>query len=225
MSEFRHDLYLFRCSTSYLTLKSTDAKSFDLYLVNNAVYPSINKKIASNVETSDGSYTIDSLTGVSAGYEFFSIQRLQSLSSAPTTCHTYFSSLIRQGYQINLQSDESMNTGILAQSEQFNVTGSTQSSSTSSSSTSSSSTSTSSGTTTGSTTTNTLITSTTSTGTATSSETTGTSGATGARSSSGASASGTSSQTSVPSTGAAAALVANPVAVAGLLAGALAFGL
>lgn len=220
MSEFCHDLYLFRCSTSYLTLKSTDAKSFDLYLVNNAVYPSINKKIASNVETSDGSYTIDSLTGVSAGYEFFSIQRLQSLSSAPTTCHTNFSSLIRQGYQINLQSDESMNTGILAQSEQFNVTGSTQSSSTSSSSTS-----TSSGTTTGSTTTNTLITSTTSTGTATSSETTRTSGATGARSSSGASASGTSSQTSVPSTGAAAALVAHPVAVAGLLAGALAFGL
>ncbi|KAJ5439969.1 uncharacterized protein N7458_010967 [Penicillium daleae] len=184
------------------TFVDTDAKSFDLYLVNNAVYPSINKKIASNVETSDGSYTIDSLTGVSAG----------------------------QGYQINLQSDESMNTGILAQSEQFNVTGSTQSSSTSSSSTSSSSTSssstsTSSGTTTGSTTTNTLITSTTSTGTSTNSETTGTSGATGARSSSGASASGTSSQTSVPSTGAAAALVAHPVAVAGLLAGALAFGL
>ncbi|KAJ5390722.1 UPF0619 GPI-anchored membrane protein [Penicillium cataractarum] len=192
-------------ASSSLTVKwtyvNTDAKSFNLYLVNNAVYPPVSEKIATDVETSDGSYTIDSLTGVTAGH----------------------------GYQINLQSDETMNTGILAQSEQFNVTGSAQSSSTSSSSTVSSSSSTSSGTSTDSTsttgtatTTNTLITV---TGTSTGSKTTGTSGATGSASSTGASASGTSSQTAVPSTGAAVAVMAHPAAAAGLLAGALAFAL
>ncbi|GLI74686.1 hypothetical protein PoHVEF18_002932 [Penicillium ochrochloron] len=175
----------------------TDAKSFNLYLVNNAVYPPLSEKIATDVKTSDGSYTIDSL-GVSAG----------------------------SGFQINLQSDVTLNTGILAQSEQFNVTGSAQSSSTSSSSTSSSASTSTSGTTTGTSTTNTLITvtgtSTSSTGTATGSKTTGTSGA---ASSTGGSASGTSSQTAVPSTGAAVALKVAPAAAAGLLAGALAFGL
>ncbi|KAJ5892047.1 UPF0619 GPI-anchored membrane protein [Penicillium subrubescens] len=183
------------------TYVDTDAKSFNLYLVNNAVYPPLSEKIATDVKTSDGSYTIDSL-GVSAG----------------------------SGFQVNLQSDVTQNTGILAQSEQFNVTGSAQSSSTSSTtSTSTSSSASTSGTTTGTSTTKTLITvtgtSTSSTGTATGSKTTGTSGSTGAASSTGASASGTSSQTAVPSTGAAAALKVAPAAAAGLLAGALAFGL
>lgn len=179
------------------TYVDTDAKSFNLYLVNNAIYPPVSDKIATNVKTSDGTYTIDHLSGIAAG----------------------------SGYQINLQSDETLNTGILAQSEQFNVTGSAQSSSSSSSSSSStssstSSSSTSSSATTGSaTTTNTLTTSTTATGTATGSKTTGTAGSTGAA------ASGTSSQTAVPSTGAAAALVAHPAAAAGILAGALAFTL
>jgi hypothetical protein len=52
---------------SYLIPISTDAKSFNLYLVNNAVYPPVSEKIATDVKSSDGSYTIDSLD-VSAGY-------------------------------------------------------------------------------------------------------------------------------------------------------------
>lgn len=50
-----------------LTLSSTDASSFDIYIVNNAVYPPVNKKIASNIKTSSDSYTVDSVD-VSAGY-------------------------------------------------------------------------------------------------------------------------------------------------------------
>ncbi|CEL08691.1 hypothetical protein ASPCAL11836 [Aspergillus calidoustus] len=86
---------------------STDPSSFDLYLVNNAVYPPVDKKIATDVDTSDGSYTVDSISGLADG----------------------------PGYQINLFSNEEHNTGILAQSQQFNVTGSDDSSSSSSSAT------------------------------------------------------------------------------------------
>ncbi|GAD99913.1 hypothetical protein PVAR5_8642 [Paecilomyces variotii No. 5] len=71
----------------------TDAKTVDIYLVNNNVYPPVNTKIASNVDTSKGSYTFD-LKSAKAG----------------------------NGYQINLVSDEPQNTGILAQSQQFDVT-------------------------------------------------------------------------------------------------------
>ncbi|KAL4815131.1 Ser-Thr-rich glycosyl-phosphatidyl-inositol-anchored membrane family-domain-containing protein [Aspergillus spinulosporus] len=93
---------------------STDPSSFDLYLVNNAVYPSVEKKIASDVDTSDGSYTVDGISGLENG----------------------------GGYQINLFSNSGHNTGILAQSEQFNVTGAdSTSSTTTSTSTSTSSTS------------------------------------------------------------------------------------
>ncbi|KAL1985976.1 hypothetical protein VTN96DRAFT_7111 [Rasamsonia emersonii] len=72
---------------------STDPSSFDIYLVNNAVYPPVNQLIAKNVETSKGSYTLDGLKNVPAD----------------------------KGYQINLQSDSPQNTGILAQSGQFSV--------------------------------------------------------------------------------------------------------
>ncbi|KAF3386130.1 GPI-anchored membrane protein [Penicillium rolfsii] len=182
------------------TWVNTDAQNFDLYLVNNAAYPPVSKKIASDVKTSDGSYTIDSLSGVSAG----------------------------SGFQVNFESDETQNTGILAQSQQFNVTGSAQSSSSSSSSSMSSTSSTSSASTsstsTGTSTTSTLITvtgtSTSSTGTATGSTTTGTSGT---ASSTHASASASASQTAAPN--AAAALKAAPAAAAALFAGVLAFGL
>ncbi|KAL4878775.1 Ser-Thr-rich glycosyl-phosphatidyl-inositol-anchored membrane family-domain-containing protein [Aspergillus karnatakaensis] len=95
---------------------STDPSSFDLYLVNNAVYPPVDKKIATDVDTADGSYTIDGISGLTDG----------------------------PGYQINLFSNEEHNTGILAQSQQWNVTVSDDSSS--SSTTSSTSTSTSSST-------------------------------------------------------------------------------
>lgn len=46
---------------------STDAKTIDIYLVNNNVYPNVNTKIASGVDTSKGSYTFD-LKGAKAGY-------------------------------------------------------------------------------------------------------------------------------------------------------------
>lgn len=50
-----------------LTFISSDPSSFDLYLVNNAIYPSVNKKIATGIDTSKGSYHVKSLD-VSAGY-------------------------------------------------------------------------------------------------------------------------------------------------------------
>ncbi|OJZ82433.1 hypothetical protein ASPFODRAFT_94760, partial [Aspergillus luchuensis CBS 106.47] len=109
---------------------STDPSTFDLYLVNNAVYPTVEKKVASDVDTSKGSYTVSGLSGVTDG----------------------------SGYQINLLSTSSTNSGILAQSEQFTVEGGSSSTTTASasmttsaSSSSSSSTGTSTGTDTSST--------------------------------------------------------------------------
>ncbi|KAL5366249.1 Ser-Thr-rich glycosyl-phosphatidyl-inositol-anchored membrane family-domain-containing protein [Aspergillus floccosus] len=84
------------------TSVDTDASHFDLYLVNNNVYPPVEKKLASDVDTSDGSYTVDGISGLSNG----------------------------GGYQINLLANDGHNTGILAQSQQFNVTGGSSSSST-----------------------------------------------------------------------------------------------
>ncbi|KAL4946949.1 Ser-Thr-rich glycosyl-phosphatidyl-inositol-anchored membrane family-domain-containing protein [Aspergillus filifer] len=102
-----------------------DATSFDLHLVNNAVYPPVDKTIASDIDTSDGSYTVDGIDGLADG----------------------------PGYQINLLSNDAQNTGILAQSQQFNVTGSDSSDDSTSSSTSATSTSTSTSSTSSSTTT------------------------------------------------------------------------
>ncbi|RAH51287.1 GPI anchored serine-threonine rich family protein [Aspergillus brunneoviolaceus CBS 621.78] len=90
---------------------STDASNFNLYIVNNAVYPPVEQKIASDVETSKGSYTVSGLSGLTDG----------------------------KGYQINLVSDEPQNSGILAQSQQFDVKGASSSSSSSSSASASSS--------------------------------------------------------------------------------------
>ncbi|KAI9369675.1 Ser-Thr-rich glycosyl-phosphatidyl-inositol-anchored membrane family-domain-containing protein [Aspergillus egyptiacus] len=98
---------------------STDPSSFNLYLVNNAVYPSVEKKIASDVDTSDGSYTVDGISG------------LENTG----------------GYQINLFSNSEHNSGILAQSEQFNVSAAESTSSSTTSSVSATSTSTSTATT------------------------------------------------------------------------------
>jgi hypothetical protein len=56
---------------------STDPSSFDIYLVNNAVYPNVDKKIASDVDASDGSYTVDGLSGLTDGYT--SIKPLERL--------------------------------------------------------------------------------------------------------------------------------------------------
>jgi hypothetical protein len=47
---------------------STDETSLDIYLVNQAVVPNVNKKLASDVSTSDGSYTVN-IGNIAAGYE------------------------------------------------------------------------------------------------------------------------------------------------------------
>ncbi|KAL4938962.1 Ser-Thr-rich glycosyl-phosphatidyl-inositol-anchored membrane family-domain-containing protein [Aspergillus oleicola] len=159
-----------------------DATSFDLHLVNNAVYPPVDKTIASDVDTSDGSYTVDGISGLEDG----------------------------SGYQINLLSNDPQNTGILAQSQQFNVTVSdSDDDSTSSSSASSTATSTS-----------------TSTSSTSSSSTTTTASAT--ESSSAASPSTSPSDASVsdtPDVDAAGAMGVPVGVVAGLLGGALLFNL
>ncbi|KAJ5517202.1 hypothetical protein N7527_008762 [Penicillium freii] len=76
------------------TSVNTDASTVDIVLVNNAVYPTVSEKIASGIDTSKGSYTASGLKGVTNG----------------------------SGFQINLLSTDAKNTGILAQSEQFDVT-------------------------------------------------------------------------------------------------------
>ncbi|BCR98680.1 GPI anchored serine-threonine rich family protein [Aspergillus luchuensis] len=204
---------------------STDPSTFDLYLVNNAVYPTVEKKVASDVDTSKGSYTVSGLSGVTDG----------------------------SGYQINLLSTSSTNSGILAQSEQFTVEGGSSSTTTASasmttsaSSSSSSSTGTSTGTdtsstssssSTGSSSITTASTSTSSTSSSSTSKlTTTTSGAntlsTTASSTRSASASGTSTasasgtETTAPvSTGAGMALTAPMSVAAGLVMGVVAMQL
>ncbi|KAJ5186352.1 hypothetical protein N7449_011116 [Penicillium cf. viridicatum] len=76
------------------TSVNTDASTVDIVLVNNAVYPTVSEKIASGIDTSKGSYTASGLKDVTSG----------------------------SGFQINLLSTDAKNTGILAQSEQFDVT-------------------------------------------------------------------------------------------------------
>lgn len=71
---------------------SSDPSSFDIYLVKMNSYPPVNKLVAENVKTSDGSYTIDGLSADSGS-----------------------------GYQVNFVSKDPKNTGILAQSQQFKV--------------------------------------------------------------------------------------------------------
>ncbi|CAG8886103.1 unnamed protein product [Penicillium egyptiacum] len=195
---------------------STDASTVDIVLVNNAVYPNVAEKIASGVDTSKGSYTASGLKGVTDG----------------------------SGFQINLISTESKNTGILAQSEQFDVTESAKSSSsatttgTSSTVSSVSSTASTSAVSTGTTSTastsagvstteteaSTTATGSTSTGTTTGTNTSTNTGMTTSASSATGSASGSASASPTPSTGAAMGLVA-PGAAAGLLAGVLALNL
>ncbi|EAW16821.1 GPI anchored serine-threonine rich family protein [Aspergillus fischeri NRRL 181] len=71
---------------------SSDPSSFDIYLVKMNSYPPVNKLVAENVKTSDGSYTIDGLSADSGS-----------------------------GYQVNFVSKDPQNSGILAQSQQFKV--------------------------------------------------------------------------------------------------------
>jgi hypothetical protein len=55
---------------SHTDKDSSDPSSFDIYLVKMNSYPPINKLVAENVKTSDGSYTIDGLSADS-GYVYF----------------------------------------------------------------------------------------------------------------------------------------------------------
>ncbi|KAJ5707935.1 hypothetical protein N7488_007736 [Penicillium malachiteum] len=199
------------------TSVDTDASRFDIYLVNNAVYPPVNKELAKDIETSKDTYTVN-IGNVPNGHS----------------------------YQINLVSDVSMNTGILAQTGQFNITDSsetsssstissaTTSSATSTSSSTSSSTSTSSAsssitkgstgvvvsTSTGAITTVAITSAVNSAHTATSGMITTASGSTGAQTT----GTGTNS-TAAPlhSTNAGVALLGHPAAAAGVVGGALAF--
>ncbi|KAJ5951193.1 uncharacterized protein N7479_009606 [Penicillium vulpinum] len=182
---------------------NTDASSVDIVLVNNDIYPPVSKKIASGIDTSDGSYSASGVKDVAEG----------------------------SGFQINLLSTEAQNTGILAQSQKFEVTEAENSSSTASttgtttgtsstvssvSSTASTSASTSTGATTTETEASTTASQSTSTGTST-----GTKTNSGMTTSATGSATGSASASPTASEGAAMALVA-PGAVAGLLAGLLA---
>jgi hypothetical protein len=55
-----------------MTKTRTDPATFDLYLVNQAVYPSVSTLVASDVDTTKGSYTIKAnnqdLTASDTGY-------------------------------------------------------------------------------------------------------------------------------------------------------------
>ncbi|KOS48505.1 hypothetical protein ACN38_g557 [Penicillium nordicum] len=152
------------------TSVNTDASAVDIVLINNAVYPTVSEKIASGIDTSKGSYTASGLKGVTNG----------------------------SGFQINLLSTDAKNTGILAQSEQFDVSEAKSSSATTTASGSSTS----------------------STGTSTGTQTSTQTGLTTSASSTGT-ATGSAAASATPSTGAAMGLVA-PGAAAGLMAGVLA---
>ncbi|KAJ5109403.1 hypothetical protein N7456_006078 [Penicillium angulare] len=182
------------------TSVDTDASSFDIYLVNNAVYPPVNKKLASDIETSKDSYSVN-VGDIPNGH----------------------------GYQIDLMSNDVHNSGILAQTGQFNVTGSAESSS-STASTASSTSSTSSTMTGTSTTVSTTATPfttevvSTSTGASTTVEITHAVTSTPASGMTTSASSGVASgsASAAPSTGAGAAILAHPAAV-GVIGGALAF--
>ncbi|KAJ6084539.1 hypothetical protein N7486_011339 [Penicillium sp. IBT 16267x] len=170
------------------TYVNTDETSLDIYLVNNAVYPPVNEKLASTVSTSDGSYTVN-VGNIAAGH----------------------------GYQISLKSDALHNTGILAQSNQFNVTVSASQSTSSSSTETMTTTATSTS----------AVSTTTSTDSATTK--TGTAAAitssmsSGMMTSASSTANSTAAATATPSTGAGFAIAAHPVAALGVIGGALAF--
>ncbi|PYH45056.1 GPI anchored serine-threonine rich family protein [Aspergillus saccharolyticus JOP 1030-1] len=76
------------------TTVPSDQDQVTLELVNMASQPTVSKVIAENVKVSAGSYTVDKITGIP----------------------------VANGYQINAIANSTQNTGILSQSNQFNVT-------------------------------------------------------------------------------------------------------
>lgn len=120
-----------------MRLYSSDPSSFDIYLVNMNGYPNVNKLVAENVQTSDGSYTLKDLAGVDNGYVDFLTFKAFARFMVTDMCNS-------SGFQVNFMSNDDKNTGILAQSAQFNVESSDSTSSTTSASSTSTSTSSSS---------------------------------------------------------------------------------
>ncbi|PYI14234.1 threonine rich protein [Aspergillus japonicus CBS 114.51] len=76
------------------TTVSSDPDEVTLVLVNMASQPTVNKVITQNAKVSDGAYTVDMITGIP----------------------------VANGYQLNAIANTTQNTGILSQSNQFNVT-------------------------------------------------------------------------------------------------------
>ncbi|EAW06582.1 GPI anchored serine-threonine rich family protein [Aspergillus clavatus NRRL 1] len=76
------------------TAVDSDPKNFTIILVNVQSNPPVSKVLAKDVKSSDEKYTVDGASGIPKSI----------------------------GYQINFVSTGPMNTGILAQSPQFNVT-------------------------------------------------------------------------------------------------------
>ncbi|PCH04596.1 Cell wall beta-glucan synthesis [Penicillium occitanis (nom. inval.)] len=145
----------------------SDPTSFDIQLVNEHVNPPVVKTIATNVQTSAGSYTFSNVAAA-----------------------------VGDDYQINLVSTSSENTGILAQSAQFDVSNAVDSSRTSTSTGTSTATRTSST----STDTSSTTSSTSSSSTVTSSTTSSGASSSGIRTSSSKTATATSTSTSTSST-------------------------
>jgi Ser-Thr-rich glycosyl-phosphatidyl-inositol-anchored membrane family len=80
-------------NTIQWTSVSSDPGSFNIVLTNMNVNPSVRIVIASNVQTSDGSYDVSGVKGATPG----------------------------GNYRLNLEGNQGSNQGILAQSGQFNV--------------------------------------------------------------------------------------------------------
>ena len=55
-------------------LYRSDPSSFSIYLVNMHGYPNVHKLVADDVKTSDGSYTMDDISGIDKGYVLFFVQ-------------------------------------------------------------------------------------------------------------------------------------------------------
>ncbi|RAO72034.1 uncharacterized protein BHQ10_008046 [Talaromyces amestolkiae] len=144
----------------------SDPTSFDIQLVNEHVNPPVVKTIGTNVQTSAGSYAFSNVAAA-----------------------------VGDDYQINLVSTSSENSGILAQSAQFDVSNAADSSSSSSTTSTGTSTSTRSSSTSTDTST-TTSTSTSSSSTATSSTTSSGASSSGIRTSSSKTATATSTSTS-----------------------------
>ncbi|KAJ5632127.1 hypothetical protein N7490_008466 [Penicillium lividum] len=190
-------------SSSSLDVKwtsvDTDATSLDIYLVNNAVYPPVSKKLASDISTSDGSHTVN-VGSIAAGQDY-QINVVSDVNNG----------ILAQSGQFNVTSSASESTSSTSTSSATKSTKSSESTATSADAVS---------------TTSSTSTESTTSGTSTSTGTAVTSGSTTASVSglktSASSASSTAS-TSAPSTGAGFVVAARPAAALGVIGGALAF--